>query len=114
MSIVDNLLRDSDKGKDGNIGLIGKSLHTCQVNMQIHRIAKTNLTVLIQGGTGTGKELVARCLHEYSDRADRPFIAVDCGALSESLIESELFGHRKGAFTGAENRRIGYFELAAG
>lgn len=114
MPVIDNLLRDFARGKSGSIGLTGQSLHTHQVNMQIHRIAKTNLTVLIQGETGTGKELVARYLHACSDRADKPFIAVDCGALSESLIESELFGHRKGAFTGAENRKMGYFELAAG
>jgi DNA-binding NtrC family response regulator len=72
------------------------------------------LTVLIQGETGTGKEVVARCLHAWSNRADKPFITVDCGALSESLIESELFGYRKGAFTGAERRKAGYFELAEG
>ena len=114
MPVIDNLLRDFAREKSGDIGLTGQSLHTRQVNMQIHRIAKTNLTVLIQGETGTGKELVARYLHACSDRADKPFIAVDCGALSESLIESELFGHRKGAFTGAENRKMGYFELAAG
>jgi DNA-binding NtrC family response regulator len=114
MPVIDNLLRDFPREKSGDIGLTGQSLHTRQVNMQIHRIAKTNLTVLIQGETGTGKELVARYLHACSDRADKPFIAVDCGALSESLIESELFGHRKGAFTGAENRKMGYFELAAG
>ena len=114
MPVIDNLLRDFVRGKSADIGLTGQSLHTHQVNIQIHRIAKTNLTVLIQGETGTGKELVARYLHACSDRADKPFIAVDCGALSESLIESELFGHRKGAFTGAENRKMGYFELAAG
>ncbi len=114
MPVMDNLLRDFARGKASNIGLTGQSLHTRQVNMQVQRIAKTNLTVLIQGGTGTGKELVARCLHACSDRADKPFIAVDCGALSESLLESELFGHKKGAFTGAEHGKMGYFELAAG
>jgi len=97
-----------------NTGLAGLSVHTRQLNMQIQRIAKTNLTVLIEGETGTGKELVARCLHACSDRADKPFIAIDCGALSENLIESELFGHRKGAFTGAESRRSGYFEVVEG
>jgi len=63
-----------------NTGLAGLSVHTRQLNMQIQRIAKTNLTVLIEGETGTGKELVARCLHACSDRADKPFIAIDCGA----------------------------------
>ena len=95
-------------------GLTGHSLHTRQLHMQIRRIANTALTVLIQGETGTGKEVAARCLHAWSHRADKPFITVDCGALSESLIESELFGHRKGAFTGAESPRAGYFELAEG
>src|SRR5262245_29721773 len=106
--------RNTSWERNHSVSLIGQSLQKCQVNMQIQRVAKTNLTVLIQGDTGTGKELVARCLHAYSDRADKPFITVDCGALSESLIESELFGHRKGAFTGAESRRIGYFELVEG
>jgi DNA-binding NtrC family response regulator len=114
MSVQSYKARDTSWERNHNVSLIGQSLHTCQVNMQIQRVAKTNLTVLIQGDTGTGKELVARCLHAYSDRADKPFITVDCGALSESLIESELFGHRKGAFTGAESRRVGYFELVEG
>jgi DNA-binding NtrC family response regulator len=114
MLVQSHKTREASWDSNHCISLIGQSLHTRQVNMQIQRIAKTNLTVLIQGDTGTGKEMVARCLHAYSDRADRPFITVDCGALSESLIESELFGHRKGAFTGAEGRRIGYFELVEG
>jgi two-component system, NtrC family, response regulator HydG len=114
MPVQSYMARDTFWERNHNVSLIGQSLHTRQVNMQIQRIAKTNLTVLIQGDTGTGKELVARCLHAYSDRADKPFITVDCGALSESLIESELFGHRKGAFTGAESRRTGYFELVEG
>jgi two-component system, NtrC family, response regulator HydG len=114
MLVQSHKTRDAACESNHSVSLIGQSLHTRQVNMQIQRIARTNLTVLIQGDTGTGKEMVARCLHAYSDRADRPFITVDCGALSESLIESELFGHRKGAFTGAEGRRIGYFELVEG
>lgn len=114
MPVEMNALKETVGESTGNVGLTGQSLHTRQVNMQIHRIAQTNLTVLIQGETGTGKELVARCLHAYSDRANKPFITVDCGALSESLVESELFGHRRGAFTGAESRRIGYLELAKG
>jgi two-component system, NtrC family, response regulator HydG len=107
-------LRESTVEKFYNIDLKGQSFHTCQVKMQIHRIAKTNLTVLIEGETGTGKELVARCLHAYSDRVAKPFITVDCGALSESLVESELFGHRRGAFTGADNSKMGYLELSKG
>lgn len=80
----------------------------------IERVAPSNATVLITGETGTGKELVARYLHKLSDRADKPFIAVNCGAFSESLIESELFGYEKGAFTGASQSRQGWFEAANG
>jgi two-component system nitrogen regulation response regulator GlnG len=114
MPVDRSIIKDIACEEGSNICLIGQSLHTHQLNMQIQRIAKTNLTVLIEGETGTGKELVARCLHACSDRADKSFIAIDCGALSENLIESELFGHRKGAFTGAESKRIGYFELVEG
>ena len=78
----------------------------------IARVAPTRATVLIAGETGTGKELVARLLHQQSDRADQPFLAVNCGAIAESLAQSELFGHVKGAFTGADARRPGKFEAA--
>ena len=77
------------------------------------RTARTDSTVLIQGETGVGKELVARSIHQWSPRREQPFIPVNCGALAEGLLESELFGHEKGAFTGAHSRRIGYFELAS-
>jgi len=76
------------------------------------RVAKTDATVLILGESGVGKELVARSIHESSDRADKPFIAVNCAALPENLLESELFGYEKGAFTGASSRKLGKFELA--
>ncbi len=80
----------------------------------IRRVAKSNLTVLITGETGAGKELVARALHEESERRDAPFIAVDCGALPDNIIESELFGYHKGAFTGADRQKPGYFDAAEG
>jgi two-component system NtrC family response regulator len=80
----------------------------------IERIAPTESTVVILGDTGTGKELVARAIHDSSRRAGKPFVAVNCGALPESLIESELFGHKKGSFTGADANRTGLFEVANG
>ena len=80
----------------------------------IQKVAPTDSTVLIHGATGTGKELAARAVHESSLRRDKPFVAINCGALPENLIESELFGHCKGAFTGAEEHRQGLFEVAHG
>ncbi len=94
--------------------LLGKSPAMDQLRQLIRRIAQTQATVLIQGESGTGKELIARALHRLSPRAKFPFIKVNCAALPESLVESELFGHEKGAFTGAVNKREGRFELAHG
>jgi len=94
--------------------LIGTSAEIQGVIRRIRQVAPSSFTVLIQGETGTGKELVARAIHHESARGDRPFIAIDCGAIPETLIESELFGYEKGAFTGADRRKEGYFNLADG
>jgi len=99
---------------EGSSDLIGESPGMQQVGRLIAKVAPTNSTALILGETGTGKELVARALHDQSLRAEMPFVPINCGALPEHLIESELFGHRKGAFTGAEEHRTGLFEVANG
>jgi DNA-binding NtrC family response regulator len=99
---------------EGDSRLVGQTPSMQKVSTLIARVAPTGSTVLILGETGTGKELVARSLHEQSPRAKAPFVAVNCGALPENLIESELFGHRKGAFTGADDHRTGLFEVADG
>jgi DNA-binding NtrC family response regulator len=95
-------------------GLIGQSDAIRQVLVKIEQMAPVSSTVLIEGESGTGKELVARGIHRLSPRRNKPFIAVNIGALTETLVESELFGHEKGAFTGAAERRLGRFELANG
>lgn len=100
------------KRRYGFAGMIGQSKEMEDIFTKIGQIANTKATVLIQGRSGTGKELVARAIHYESSRADKPFIPVHCASLSESLLESELFGHEKGAFTGAVNQHIGRFELA--
>ncbi|MFV2065951.1 MAG: sigma-54 dependent transcriptional regulator, partial [Pirellulales bacterium] len=97
---------------EGTPQLVGGSQAIQSVRDLIAKVAPTHSTVLIVGETGTGKELVARAVHQQSLRADMPFVAVNCGALPETLIESELFGHRKGSFTGADEHRIGLFEVA--
>lgn len=94
--------------------LVGESKPLLQVLAQVDQVAATEATVLITGETGVGKELVARAIHRRSPRRDKPFVRVHCNALPETLLPSELFGHEKGAFTGAVNRRIGRFELADG
>jgi two-component system nitrogen regulation response regulator GlnG len=81
---------------------------------EVNRVAESDFTVVIVGETGSGKELIARTIHEASSRSKAPFVAVDCGAIPETLLESELFGHEKGAFTGAETQKAGKFELAQG
>lgn len=99
---------------EGKMELIGRSKPMEQVKRLIDKVAPTNSTALILGETGTGKELAARAVHLQSPRATMPFVAINCGALPEALIESELFGHRKGSFTGADDHRIGLFEVASG
>ncbi len=94
--------------------LIGSSEPIRQVYDLIHRVANLQASILITGESGTGKELIARAIHNLGDRKNQPFVAVSCGAIPETLIESELFGHEKGAFTGTTGTRIGYFEQAGG
>jgi len=94
--------------------MIGKSPAMAQVFERIRLVAPTEATVLIRGETGTGKELVAKALHKASSRSEGPFMAINCGALPENLLESELFGHEKGAFTGASSQKPGRFERAQG
>ena len=94
--------------------LMGRGQDIQQVTQQIRHVADSNFTILIQGETGTGKELVARAIHQLSGRRDKPFVPLNCGAVPETLIESELFGYEKGAFTGAARRKEGHFQLAEG
>lgn len=92
--------------------IVGQSAAMKQLLSQIKEVATTNLTVVLQGESGTGKEVLAHLIHQNSLRRDKTFIAVDCGALPETLVESELFGYERGAFTGADRRKLGQFELA--
>jgi PAS domain S-box-containing protein len=94
--------------------IVGKSDALKYVLTRVEQVAKTDATVLLQGETGVGKELIAQAIHEKSSRSDRPYVKVNCATLPEALVESELFGHEKGAFTGADRQRKGRFELADG
>jgi len=103
------MILDSDPG---NLGILGSSAVVKLLRCQIQTAARSDLTVLITGESGTGKELVARAIHHRSDRAEMPFISINCGALTETLLESELFGYERGAFTGAQQKHRGLFEAA--
>jgi len=94
--------------------LVGQTPAMVQLRELVLQLAQIDVDLVINGATGTGKEVIARCLHDFSPRADKPFVALNCGAVTESVIESELFGHEAGAFTGASKRRIGKIEYACG
>ncbi|HEX2229614.1 MAG TPA: sigma-54 dependent transcriptional regulator [Candidatus Binatia bacterium] len=104
------LLEDPEQQKT----IIGRSPAMVEVFKRVARVAPPKSTVLILGESGTGKEVIARSIHRHSARARGPFVAVDCGALTETLLESELFGHARGAFTGAVSDKKGVFQLASG
>jgi len=106
--------RDNEKEANEIPMLIGKAPAMQEVFRSIGRLARSSMTVLITGESGTGKELVARALHQHSPRAGKPFVALNTAAIASELLESELFGHERGAFTGADSRRIGRFEQADG
>ncbi len=94
--------------------LRGSSKPMLQLYRQLRKVAQTETAVLLEGESGTGKELAAKTIHQFSARRDKPFVAINCGAIPPELIESELFGHEKGSFSGADRKRIGYFEQACG
>ncbi len=108
--VLSERVRDAGSLRD----LMGPSEMIARISADVARVAPSDFTVLVTGETGTGKELVALAIHQASPRASAPFVAVDCGAIPETLFESELFGHEKGAFTGAERQKPGKFESASG
>jgi DNA-binding NtrC family response regulator len=109
---ADTELEIKNAGESPANTMIGRSRPMQEVYKEIGRVAALPVVVLIRGETGTGKEMVARAIHRYSDRADHPFVIVNCVAIPEALLESELFGHEQGAFTGAQSMRVGKFEQA--
>jgi DNA-binding NtrC family response regulator len=108
------LMREEYARRYGFPRIIGDSPAMQQVGQQLQRVAPTETTVLLLGESGTGKELFARAIHHLSHRRQAPFVAINCAAIPETLVENELFGHEKGAFTGADGRQVGKFELARG
>src|SRR5688572_33075690 len=106
------LLKEELAERRGAPRIIGEDPKLRQVSQQLHRAAETDATVLLEGESGTGKELFARALHVLSSRNDGPFVAINCAAIPDTLLETELFGYEKGAFTGAAARKPGRFELA--
>jgi DNA-binding NtrC family response regulator len=106
------LLKEELAARRGAPTIIGESIALKQTALAVHRAAATDTTVLLEGESGTGKEVFARTLHALSGRADGPFVAINCAAIPEQLLEAELFGYEKGAFTGAAQRKLGKFELA--
>ncbi len=106
------LLKEEAAARRGGPNIIGDSASLRQVMASIDRAARTDTTVLLEGESGTGKELCARALHNSSDRASGPFVAINCAAIPENLLEAELFGYERGAFTGANQRKLGKFEMA--
>lgn len=107
---ISGLPGDADIADAGGERIIGKSPAMLEIYKKIGQVAESDVTVLLRGETGTGKELIARSIYQHSRRANRPFLPVNCAAIPETLLESELFGHEKGAFTGADSRKIGKFE----
>jgi two-component system response regulator PilR (NtrC family) len=107
-------LRAELKGQYGFEGLIGRSPKMKAIFQLVQRVASTGSTVMISGESGTGKELIARAIHYNSGRGERPFVSINCGALPDELLESELFGHMKGSFTGATSNKKGLFQVASG
>ena len=114
MAFAGDTVRMSSNPTESVPRLIGEHILVHKINQLITRVASTDATVLIMGESGTGKELVARAIHVQSQRTERPFIPVNCGAIPAELLESEMFGHERGAFTGAVGQRAGMFQLANG
>jgi len=112
MATENMILKEELAQRRGAPQIVGEDPQLKQVSVALHRAAATDTTVLLEGESGTGKELFARALHALSPRADGPFVAINCAAIPETLLETELFGHEKGAFTGAPARKPGKFELA--